>query len=96
MFEALQRHAARHALTYLIALMLGLAASLTAVYDNFWPIEPGDWAKLGWWQLIAVTAKCIAPFATTVVAYLIKSPLSDNGNAAPAPTPAPKEPPPSP
>jgi hypothetical protein len=78
MWNVLQRHAARHALTYLIALLLGMTASLTAVYDNFWPLEREDWVKLGWWQLVAVTAKCVAPFGTTVVAYLIKSPLSEN------------------
>jgi hypothetical protein len=75
MFTALQSHFAKHALTWVIATLLGLAASFTAVYDNFWIIEREDMAKLGWWQIVAVTVKCIAPFATTVVAYLIKSPV---------------------
>ncbi len=78
MWNAIQRHAAKHALTYLIALLLGLAASLTAVYDNFWTVEREDMAVLGWWQVGAMGAKCVAPFATTVVAYLIKSPISEN------------------
>ena len=87
---AIQRHAARHALTYLIAMLLGLAASLGAIYDNFWAVEPADMAALGWWQVAALVAKCIAPFATTVVAYLIKSPIGENGNGHAAPTEPPK------
>ena len=77
MWDAIQRHAARHAMTYLVALLLGVAASFTAIYDNFWIIEADQAAKLHWWHWMALWAKCIAPFATTVVAYLIKSPLSD-------------------
>ena len=73
--QALYNHVANHALSYVVALLLGLGASLTAVYDNFWVVEPADMAKLGWWQVMALVAKCIAPFATAVVGYLIKSPL---------------------
>ncbi len=76
-FKALQDHISRHALTYLVAMLLGMAASFTAVYDNFWILEPKEAALLGWWQWMALFAKCIAPFATTVVAYLIKSPISE-------------------
>ena len=86
MWNAIQKHAAKHAMTYLVALLLGIAASFTAVYDNFWILEPKDAAALGWWQWMALFAKCIAPFATTVVAYLIKSPVADgkeNGETNP-------------
>ena len=75
MRAALQDHVAKHALSYVIALLLGFGASLTAVYDNFWSLEPDQMAKIGWWQIVALVAKCMAPFATAVVGYLIKSPL---------------------
>ncbi|MEY2878210.1 MAG: hypothetical protein RLZZ15_590 [Verrucomicrobiota bacterium] len=81
MRAALTAHVAKYALSYVIALLLGLGASLTAVYDNFWSLEPEQMAKIGWWQVVALTAKCISPFATAVVGYLIKSPLEK----APAP-----------
>ena len=77
MWDAIQRHAARHAMTYLVAMLLGFAASFTAIYDNFWIVETDQAAKFRWWHWMALWAKCIAPFATTVVAYLIKSPLGD-------------------
>jgi hypothetical protein len=96
-FAALQTHIARHALTYLIALLLGFAASLGAIYDNFWSVEPDQMAKLGWWQVVGLVAKCIAPFATTVVAYLIKSPVessprADGSTGAPFPAQPPQPP----
>lgn len=75
MKAALQAHVAKHALSYVIALLLGFGASLTAVYDNFWSVEPDQMAKIGWWQVLALIAKCMAPFATAVVGYLIKSPI---------------------
>lgn len=77
MLTALQQHAAKHALTYLIAVLLGLAASFTAIYDNFWILSAKDALDLRWWHWLALWSKCIAPFATTVVAYLIKSPLQE-------------------
>ena len=77
MWDAIQRHAARHAITYVIATLLGIAASFTAIYDNFWIVEAEAAAKLRWWHWMALWAKCIAPFATTVVAYLIKSPIAE-------------------
>lgn len=77
MFTTLRAHAEKHSLTYLIALMLGFAASFTALYDNFWILEAENGDKLRWWHWMALWAKCIAPFATTVTAYLIKSPLSE-------------------
>lgn len=84
MFDALQRHAARHAMTYLVALLLGVAASFTAIYDNFWIVTPEQAAAFRWYHWMALWAKCIAPFATTVVAYLIKSPLTpDSGHTNP-------------
>jgi hypothetical protein len=75
--SALQDHIAKHAMTYLMAMMLGIAASFTAVYDNFWILERETADKLGWWHWVALWAKCLAPFATTVVAYLIKSPIAN-------------------
>lgn len=85
MIAALQDHVAKHALSYLIALLLGCGASLTAVYDNFWTLEPGDMAKIGWWQVVALVCKCVAPFATAVVGYLIKSPIEKDQPKAPTP-----------
>lgn len=76
-WHSIQAHIAKHAMTYLIAMLLGMAASFTAVYDNFWILEPKEASLLGWWQWMALFAKCIAPFATTVVAYLIKSPIQE-------------------
>lgn len=94
MLNALQRHAARHAMTYLVALLLGFAASFTAIYDNFWIVKPDDADAFRWYHWLALWSKCIAPFATTVVAYLIKSPLSgENGSTQP---PFPSTPPKSP
>ena len=86
MWDTLHRHAAKYAMTYLIAVLLGFAASFTAIYDNFWIIEADAAAKLRWWHWMALWSKCIAPFATTVVAYLIKSPMQEaqsNGNTNP-------------
>jgi hypothetical protein len=77
MFTAIQLHAAKHAMTYLVAMLLGLAASMTAIYDNFWIITPEQAGTFRWFHWMALWAKCLAPFATTVTAYLIKSPLSD-------------------
>jgi hypothetical protein len=85
MRAALQDHVAKHALSYVIALLLGISASFTAIYDNFWSLEPDQMAKIGWWQIIALVAKCIAPFSTAVVGYLIKSPLEKE---QPKPEPA--------
>ena len=84
MRAALQEHVAKHALSYVIALLLGCGASLTAVYDNFWALEPEQMAKIGWWQIIALVAKCMAPFATAVVGYLIKSPIEPKTPTPPA------------
>lgn len=84
MIAALQTHIARHALSYVVAMLLGFSASLTAVYDNFWVVEPANMAALGWWQVVALVAKCIAPFSTAVVGYLIKSPLEKPTDPKPA------------
>jgi hypothetical protein len=83
MIAALKDHAAKHALSYTIALLLGCGASLTAVYDNFWTLEPEYMEKIGWWQVIALVCKCLAPFATAVVGYLIKSPIEQTQPKAP-------------
>jgi len=81
--DGLQQHVTKHALSYVIALLLGFGASLTAVYDNFWSLEPDQMAKIGWWQVIALVAKCMAPFATAVVGYLIKSPIEPKTSTPP-------------
>jgi hypothetical protein len=74
MFETLKRHAGKHALFYVIALGLGMQAFGTGFYDNFWPLEPEDMAKLGWWQVVAAVLKSMSFAIGIVVGYLIKSP----------------------
>ena len=76
-FENIQRHAGRHAMTYLLALLLGCAASFNAFYDVFSELTKSQMTALGIWQIGAMLAKCLAPFCTTVVAFLMKSPLHD-------------------
>lgn len=85
MLTALREHASRHALSYVVALLLGFSASLTAVYDNFWAIEPDAMAALGWWQVLGLICKCVAPFCATVVGYLIRSPLDSHPKESPKP-----------
>lgn len=74
MWKALQDHAGKHALVYAIALGLGLQALFTGFYDNFWPIEKEDMARLGWWQIVAAVGKSLSFSIGIVVGYLIKSP----------------------
>lgn len=74
MLEALKRHAGKHALFYVIALGFGLQAFGTGFYDNFWPIEPADMAKLGWWQILAAVLKSLSFAVGIVVGYLLKGP----------------------
>lgn len=76
-FAALHRHVARHALAYIVAAAMGLQAFFTGFYDNFWPIEPADMAKLGWWQILAAFGKSISFALGIVVGYLIKSPAAE-------------------
>jgi hypothetical protein len=71
----MKEHLQRHALSYTIAALLGFTAGFVAVYDNFWPLEPSDMARLGWWQVVAIAAKCVAAASTAIVGYLIKSPV---------------------
>lgn len=77
MLETLKRHAARHALVYFIALGMGLQAFGTGFYDNFWPIEPADMEKLGWWQVAAAFLKSCSFAIGIVVGYLLKGPTAD-------------------
>lgn len=84
----MRSHFARHSLSYTIAALLGFTAGFVAVYDNFWPLEPADMAKLGWWQILAVLAKCTAAASTAIVGYLIKSPIQSE----PPPAPKPEDP----
>lgn len=87
MFESLKRHASRHALVYAIAVGLGLQAFGTGFYDNFWPIEPADMAKLGWWQVLAALLKSMSFSIGIVVGYLIKGPAANDGASNSTPTP---------
>lgn len=82
MFEALKRHAARHALFYVIAMGLGLQAFGTAFYDNFYSIPPGNMTELGWWQVVALILKTASVSIGIVVGYLIRSPSQDKADAA--------------
>jgi len=74
MWQALRHHAGKHALFYLIAGGFGLQAFGTGFYDNFWPIEPADMAKLGWWQVLAAVLKSLSFAVGIVVGYLLKGP----------------------
>jgi hypothetical protein len=93
MWSILKRHAARHALVYVIAVGLGLQAFGTGFYDNFWPIEPEDMAKLGWWQVCAAVLKSMSFSIGIVVGYLIKGPQGDRGAQNLSATPPPAHPP---
>lgn len=62
---------------YAIAVGLGLQAFGTGFYDNFWPIEPEDMAKLGWWQVLAAVLKSMSFSIGIVVGYLIKGPQQE-------------------
>ncbi len=75
--ENIKRHAAKHALFYVIALGFGLQAFGTGFYDNFWPIEPADMAKLGWWQIVAALLKSLSFAVGIVVGYLLKGPQAE-------------------
>jgi len=74
MFKAIQDHAAKHALVYAIAIGMGLQGFFTGFYDNFWPIEPGEMVRLGWWQVMALWFKSLSFAMGIVVGYLIKPP----------------------
>lgn len=78
MFSAIKAHIARHALVYIIAFGLGLQAFGTGFYDNFWPIEREDMAKLGWWQIAAAFLKSCSFAIGIVVGYLIKGPAASD------------------
>ncbi len=77
MLEALQRHFSRHAGAYTIASLLGLQGFCTAYYDNFWPIEPDQMQKLGWWQVAAAFVKSLSFGLGVLVGYLIKPPNTE-------------------
>ncbi len=77
MLEAFKRHAGKHALFYVIALGFGLQAFGTGFYDNFWPLEPEDMAKLGWWQILAAFLKSLSFAVGIVVGYLLKGPQAE-------------------
>ncbi len=75
MIDALKAHAAKHFQSYFIAMLLGLSGWLVAIYDNFWSVEPHDMQALGWWQVVALAAKCMAGGVVPIIGYMIKSPL---------------------
>lgn len=77
MWTAIKGHAGKHALFYVIALGFGLQAFGTGFYDNFWPIEPADMAKLGWWQVLAAVLKSCSFAVGIVVGYLLKGPQAE-------------------
>jgi hypothetical protein len=74
MWVSLQVHAAKHALFYAIAIGMGAQAFFTALYDNFWGLEPYDVVELGWWQVGALLCKSLSAPIAIVVGYLIKAP----------------------
>lgn len=78
MLKALQVHASKHALVYLIAVGLGLASFGTNFYDNFWPLEPENMAKLGWWQVLGAILKSMSGAISIVVGYLLRGPAQTN------------------
>lgn len=65
-------HAGKHAMFYAIAVGFGLQAFGTGFYDNFWPIEPPDMAKLGWWQVLAAFLKSCSFAIGIMVGYALK------------------------
>jgi hypothetical protein len=71
-FEALRRHMAAHFPVYAISLLLFSQAFFTGFYDNFWPIEPDQWSRLGWWQKTAALFKSLSFSFGIVVGYLLK------------------------
>lgn len=88
MWSFLKSHASRHGLFYAVAIGLGLQAFGTGFYDNFWPIEPADMAKLGWWQVVAAVLKSCSFAVGIVVGYLIKGPTQTTEETkSPSPTP---------
>ena len=72
--KAMKEHAAKHALVYAVAMGMGLQGFFTGFYDNFWPIEPENMAKLGWWQVVAAVFKSLSFAMGIVVGYLINRP----------------------
>lgn len=89
MTRMLSSHFQRHALFYAIACGMGLQGFFTGFYDNFWPIEPADMAKLGWWQIFAAFGKSISFAVGIVVGYLIKGPNTPESTPTPKPQPNP-------
>lgn len=65
-------HAGKHAMFYAIAVGFGLQAFGTGFYDNFWPIEPPEMAKLGWWQVLAALLKSMSFAIGIMVGYALK------------------------
>ena len=89
-FDAISRHAVRHVMLYVIVLGLGLQAFCTAFYDNFWPVEPENMVKLGWWQVLALWLKSFSFGIGIMVGYLIKPPpIPDTGQTNPPIPPKP-------
>ncbi len=70
--RVIRHHFARHAMMYVIVVGLGAQGFFTSFYDAFWTVEPPDMAKLGWWQVVALFAKSLAPAVGVMVGYILK------------------------
>lgn len=87
---AFSTSARKHAMFLAIIVGFGLQAFGTGFYDNFWPIEPSDMAKLGWWQVLAAVLKSCSFAIGIMVGYALKGPQDAVKADAPKPTEPPK------
>lgn len=80
----------KHAMFFAIVIGFGLQAFGTGFYDNFWPIEPPEMAKLGWWQVLAALLKSMSFAIGIMVGYALRGPqaASDAKPTPPAPSPS--------
>jgi len=89
--EALSEMATKNPLLFVLALCLGISATADAIADVFVPIDPDQWSKLGWWQVVALTFKSVKPLFSTIAALLINPPkmssISGGNTVAPFPEP---------
>lgn len=76
---AVKTGGAMNVMFLVIVIGLGLQAFGTGFYDNFWPIEPEQWVKLGWWQKLAAFLKS-GSFAIGIMVGYALNPRA-NGNA---------------
>lgn len=64
--------ASKQAMFYVIAIGFGMQAFGTGFYDNFWPLDPPEMAKLGWWQVLAAVLKSMSFAIGIMVGYALK------------------------